>query len=234
MVATMTIELVLACYTVWRYKMNEVVRLATVTLVMLAGFQLSEFFVCTGSVGHGVIWSRIGFAAITTLPPLGLNLMHLVAGKPNRRLVTTAYITMAGFIAFFLAFPSVFQNYQCTGNYVIFRLRPNAGGVYWVYYMGWIFISAALGVQWANEFMNKAGKAAKRKLQAIRGLIIGWLVFLVPTATANIVNPASRGAIPSVMCGFAVLFALILSLYILPKSAAIRNKLPLRSNTNKA
>jgi hypothetical protein len=214
MLATMATESALAIYTVWRYKMTPTVRLATITLLSLAGFQLAEFFVCTGSVGHAVAWSRIGFASITILPALGLHLMHKVAGKPAKRLVKTAYASMSAFVVFFLAFPSVFENYQCTGNYVIFRLHPNVGGVYWLYYMGWIFTAIILGARWANEFMRQ-GKT--RKLNAVRGLIIGWLVFLVPTAIANMVNPASRAGIPSVMCGFAVLFALILTLYVLPR-----------------
>jgi hypothetical protein len=142
--------------------------------------------------------------------------MHSLAGKPRRRMVATAYASMAAFVVFFLAFPGVFDNYQCTGNYVIFRLRPRAGGIYWVYYMGWIFTAVIYGMHWANEF-RRLGNI--RKLRVVQALILGWLVFLVPTAVANIVNPATRSGIPSVMCGFAVLFALVLVLYILPRVA---------------
>ncbi len=216
MIATMVTETALAVYTLWRYKLSPTVRLATLTLLMLAAFQLAEYFVCTGSVGHTIVWSRIGFAAITFLPPLGLHLVHRVANKPTGRLVYTAYASMAAFVVFFLAFPNVFDNYQCTGNYVIFHLRSHAGGVYWVYYMGWIFTSIVLGVRWANQLMCQE---KTRQLLAVRGLIIGWFVFLIPTAIANIVNPGTRAGIPSVMCGFAVLFALILALYVLPKIA---------------
>jgi len=225
MVATMTIEVLLALYAVWRYKMTPVVRLATTTLVMLAGFQLAEYFVCTGSVGHAIMWSRIGFAAITALPPLGLHLMHAVAGKPARRLVATAYASMTAFIVFFLVFPGVFDNYQCTGNYVIFHLRPHAGGLYWIYYMGWIFTGIFYGIRWANQF-RQSGET--RKLKIVQALIIGWLIFLLPTATANIVNPSTRSGIPSVMCGFAVLFALVLSFYILPRVGEENHVAPLR------
>jgi hypothetical protein len=216
MIATMMIETALGFYTLLRYKLTPAVRLSAVVLFMLALFQLAEYFVCTGSVGHGIFWSRIGFAAITTLPVLGLHLMHKVANKPVGKLVYTAYASMAAFVVYFLASPNVFDNYQCTGNYVIFRLRPGAGGPYWLFYMGWIGLSMILGGKWANKFMRE-GKT--RKLKAIRGLIVGWLTFLVPTAIANIVSPATRDGIPSVMCGFAVLFALTLALYILPKIA---------------
>jgi hypothetical protein len=128
---------------------------------------------------------------------------------------------MACFVAFFLLFPGVFDNYQCTGNYVIFHLRAHAGGAYWVYYFGWILTSMGLGFRWISQ-ISKLGKKAHDQLRAAQGLIIGWLVFIVPTAIANIVNPASRQGIPSIMCGFAVLFALILSLYILPRAAKLK------------
>jgi len=52
--------------------------------------------------------------------------------------------------------------------------------------------------------------------------MVGYLVFLVPTALAYSVSPATRRGIPSIMCGFAVLFALILTLYVLPLAATRR------------
>lgn len=221
MITTMVIEVVLALYTLWRYKMNDFVRLTVITLFALATFQLSEFFVCTGSIGHTIEWSRFGFAAITLLPPLGLHLVHVIANKPGRRLVRTAYFTMAAFVAFFLVFPGVFDSYQCTGNYVIFHLRPHAGGIYWVYYFGWIITSMAFGFKWINE-LAKLGKKAHTQLRATQGLMIGWLAFIVPAAIANVVNPASRQGIPSILCGFAVFFALILSLYVVPRAGELK------------
>jgi hypothetical protein len=221
MIATMVVEVSLALYTLWRYKMTITTRLAVITLMTLATFQLAEFFVCTDSIGHVIMWSRVGFATITLLPPLGLHLVHVIADKPHRRLVYAAYFTMACFVTFFLLFPSVFNSYQCTGNYVIFHLRPHAGGIYWVYYFGWIITSMVLAFRWINQ-LSKQGKKVHDQLRAVQGLIIGWLVFIVPAAIANVVNPASRQGIPSVLCGFAVLYALILVLYVMPR--AVKSK----------
>jgi hypothetical protein len=223
MIGTMIVEVAMALYTVWRYKMDNLTRLVTITLITLATFQMAEYFVCTASIGHVLEWSRFGFAAITLLPPLGLHLMHVVAGKPGRRLVRTAYFSMVCFVAFFLLFPAVFNRYQCTGNYVIFRLRPHAGGAYWIYYFGWIITSTLLGFKWANE-LSKLGKKARTHLQMVQALIVGWFIFIVPTAIANIINPATRQGIPSIMCGFAVLFALILAFYISPRAAQVKSR----------
>jgi hypothetical protein len=221
MLATLTIEFFLALYTAWRYKLTDLSRLVIATLVMLASFQLAEYFVCTGFGIRAEQWSRVGFVAITTLPPLGLHIIHTLAGKPKRKLVYTAYGTMTAFILFFMTYHSAFIGHECTGNYVIFQIGYKMGGLFGAYYYGWLFTGIWLAARWANEQLAK-GKSARRKLETLRAMIIGYLVFLVPTALANTVKPETRRGIPSVMCGFAVLFALILSLYVLPRATRLQ------------
>ncbi len=216
MLATFVTELLLATYTLWRYRLNVLGRLVLMSLLALAMFQLCEYRVCGGWGVDASEWARAGYVAITLLPPLGLHLLHVLAGKPGRRLVAVAYASMAGFIAFFLLDPVVFRSYQCTGNYVIFQIGEHPAVAYGVYYYGWLFAAIGLGVTWANRLAAK-GAAGRNRLLAMRALIIGYLVFLVPTALANSVRPETRRGIPSIMCGFAVLFALILTLYILPR-----------------
>lgn len=227
MVATLLIEFTLAAYVLWRYKLNMTARLVVTALVGLATFQTAEYFVCTGSVGHTELWSRIGFVAIATLPPLGLHIMHRLAGKPNRNLVYTAYASMAGFIAFFAASSTAFVGHQCTGNYVIFQLGNNVGFAFGTYYYAWLFAALVLGARWANELLAE-GTQARKQLQAVRGMMIGYLVFLLPTAISNTVNPDSRQGIPSVMCGFAVFFALILTLYVMPRTGELKERIGLK------
>lgn len=223
MLATFTVEMLLAAYTVWRYKMSVTTRLITICLLTLAIFQLSEYYDCTGLGVSAEAWSRVGYAAISALPPLGLHLLHRLAGKPGRKLVIGSYLTMGAFVAFFLLGKRVFAGYQCTGNYVIFQLNPHPTIAYSLYYYGFLLTAITLGVIWANQFLA-GGKKSLTKLQTTRALIIGYLVFLVPTALANSVRPATRRGIPSIMCGFAVLFALILTLYVLPKVASLRHE----------
>lgn len=218
MIATMVIEFSLAIYTVVRYKMNLITRLITGMLVCLAVFQLSEYFVCTGLGSKAVLWSRVGFVAITALPPLGFHIMHVLAGKKDFRLVYGAYAIMAVFMAFFLLSPAIFTGHKCTGNYVIFQFSQNVTGNYSIYYFGLLLAGMGLGFRWANQ-LKARGKSAVRQLQAVQGLILGYLVFLVPSAMAMTVKPEVRRGIPSILCGFAVLLALILALYILPRAA---------------
>ena len=215
--ATMIIEVSLALYTLWRYKMSVITRLALVTLLSLATFQLAEYYVCTGIGSMAVPWSRVGFVAITALPPLGLHMMHVLAGKRQRSLVKGAYAMMAGFMVFFLVSPGTFTGHQCTGNYVIFQFTANVTGMYSIYYFGWLLAGIGLGAKWANELKAK-GKQALTQLQTVQGLILCYLVFLVPSAISMVVKPEARRGIPSVLCGFAVLYAVILALYIMPRA----------------
>lgn len=223
MLATFIIEATLACYAVWRYKMTALTRLVFATLLALATFQLAEYFVCTGSGAVADTWSRVGFVAITTLPVFNLHILHKIAHKSGRRLLVLAYGTMAAFIIFFLAYSSAFVGHKCTGNYVIFQIGDGAAFVYGLYYYGWILAGMGLGLTWADKFKAQ-GEKGRKKLEAIWGLIAGYLVFLVPTAIANSVVPSSRDGIPSILCGFAVLFALVLTLYVLPRAAAHRSR----------
>lgn len=222
MLATFAIEICLAVYTVWRYKLTVLTRLAVAMLGFLALFQLCEYFVCGGVGLSAQTWSRVGYVAITALPPLGLHMLHVLTGKRGRRLVAVAYGSALAFSAYFLLYSHAFLGYACTGNYVIFQLNMHPSYAYGVYYYGWLVTAIGLGMHWANQLVEQ-GKQAHKRLLAVRGLIAGYLVFLVPTALANSVKPETRSGIPSIMCGFAVLFALILTLYILPKLARQRH-----------
>lgn len=220
MIATFAIEMTLACYTVWRYKLTTLTRLVVVALAALATFQFAEYFVCQ-QIGLGMNWSRLGYAAITTLPPLGLHILYVLAHKPGRKLVVTAYASMVAFAVYFLLYHAAFRGYACTGNYVIFQLGSWPARAYGLYYYGWLLTALALGFRWGREFTQPT-KLQRKRMQCIQALMGGYLAFLVPVALANSVNPSTRAGIPSIMCGFAVTFALILSLYITPRAATKR------------
>lgn len=222
----MTVEATLVVYTLLRYKLNDLGRLIALTLAMLGTFQLAEYFVCTGYGVTAENWSRLGFAAITTLPPLGLHIMHHLAGKTGRRLVFASYATMAGFIAFFLTYNTAFIGHQCTGNYVIFQIGYKMGGLYGLYYYGLLATALVLGWRWAQQLQEKHGDKVRRQIESVKAMMVGYLVFLVPTALANTVKPETRAGIPSIMCGFAVLFALILALYIAPRQLVHKQSAP--------
>lgn len=223
MLATLVIEFLLTCYTLWRYKLNVLGRLVAIMLVSLGTFQLAEYHVCTGYGLNAEQWSRLGYVAITMLPALGIHMLYVLADKPARKIVGAAYLSMMSFVVYFLTYSTAFIGYKCTGNYVIFQIGVAPALAYGLYYYGWLLTAIILGMRWASELLQ-AGKQQLARVQAVRSLIIGYLVFLVPTALANTVKPETRRGIPSIMCGFAVVFALLLVVYLLPRAGQLRVK----------
>lgn len=213
MLATFVIEIVLAAYAIWKYRSEKVTRLIVAILVLLAVFQLAEYNVCEGAFGvDSLTWSRIGYGAISLLPALGIHAISVIARKPSRLLVPAAYGLAIGFALFFMFIGHGLTSSVCGGNYVIFQTAPQASWFYAFFYYGFEIAATWLGFLYAA----RAKQPGVRK--ALRGLAIGYLCLLVPTTTVNILYPDTLYAIPSVMCGFAVILALILGFYVLPNA----------------
>lgn len=208
MLATFVVEIGLLLYTLLRYKFGTITRLAAALLFFLAIFQLAEYMSC-GSTDY-IMWSKIGFVAITALPPLCIHMIMKLAGKNKPLILWGSYLAGALFALVFLI-PGAFVNHQCAGNYVIFKLTNGLSDAYFVYYYGLLFMGIGLCLQYAVH-------ASVQVRKALNYQILGYLAFLLPTATVNIAQPETTAAIPSIMCGFAVLYALIIVFGILPVS----------------
>jgi len=211
MLATFIIEIACAFYVIFRYKLTPVSRLTVGILAGLATFQLAEYNVCEGAWGvDSLTWARIGYVAITILPPLGLHLATRLAGQKKPLLIGGAYASAAIFSGIFLFIGHGMQSQLCLGNYVIFSIAPWATLPYGIYYYGWLMV--AVGYAW------KAAKSltSVSKQKALRWLAIGYMAFIIPTTAANIVDPSTIAGIPSIMCGFAVILAITLATVVIP------------------
>jgi hypothetical protein len=203
MLATFIVEILLAIYAYFRYKATLFSNLVVVIIILLASFQAAEYQIC----GHGnpMIWMRLGFVIITLLPVLGLHLISLISNKLSY--LKIGYIAMLIFVLIFALVPASLTNAVCGGNYIIFSSQSNLMWLYGFYYFGFLF----LGIWEAFEFLQE------KKSKALLWIIIGYFSFMFPMGIVYIISPEVRSAIPSVMCGFAIIFALILSLIVVPE-----------------
>lgn len=219
MLATFLIEFMMAIYVFWRYKMNLTGKLAVTMLVALGAFQLSEYMVCGGLGLTYIEWARFGYVSITLLPALGIHLISSIAKKKMPALISAAYLSCAAFVAFYIFDTASVAHGACYANYAVFNTSHNVSQWFGLYYYAWLFIGVYLSWHWSN--------IVKDKKIALRAMMIGYIVFMLPTSVVNVVNPATIAGIPSIMCGFAVLFALILVFKVLPNTCAIKNNLEL-------
>ncbi|HEY5667887.1 MAG TPA: hypothetical protein VIR03_01855 [Candidatus Saccharimonadales bacterium] len=208
MIATFVIEASLFVYTVVRYRLAPVGRIVAAMLACLAIFQLAEYNVC----GHDLMpagWSRVGYVAITLLPALGVHLVQAIAGRRAWLSLIGAYGSSAAFALIFGLNSAAFQGHVCGGNYAVFQLMSPLGGVYFFYYYFWLFIGIAMAWMY-----SRTAKPNIRKAQLLQ--ILGYFSFIIPTSVVNAINPQTLDGIPSIMCGFAVTYALILSFGVVP------------------
>lgn len=215
MLATFAIEISFALYVLWRYRMTTITRLIVALLMFLAIFQGTEFLLCGGFGVDGGTWSRVGYAAITILPPLGIHLAHQLAKKKTGFLVGSAYASAAAFLVYFVFATGAISGHTCYANYAVFDTDSGASMLYGLYYYGWLLISAYLTWKWAP-------KLNKHRRKALYALLAGYLVLLIPTTTVNLLDQSTIAGIPSIMCGFAVILAFILVGKVAPESIKLK------------
>lgn len=210
MIITFLLEMVFAVYVLYRYKLTPISRLAVAVLIGLATFQFAEYNICVGAWGvDSLTWARIGYVAITLLPPLGIHLAMTIAGKKQPLLLAAVYGSAAIFLFIFLFAGQGMTGEQCLGNYVIFSIAQWAVWPYSIYYYGWLVFAISYSLRFASR--HKGARAS-----ALVALAVGYLSFVVPTTTVNVIDPSTIAGIPSIMCGFAVILALILTIKVVP------------------
>lgn len=214
MLATFLLEFSLAFYTIWRYKMTTITRLAFVTLISLGTFQLAEYMICGGLGWSNIEWARLGYTSITLLPALGIHMVATLAGKRATALVSAAYASCAAFLVFYVFAEGAMDAQACYPNYAVFYTHSSISWLYGYYYYGWMFVGTFLATYW--------GRQAPKRKQALYSMVIGYMAFILPTTAFNMIDPSTTRAIPSIMCGFAVIFALALVTRTLPSSVKVR------------
>lgn len=207
MLATMVIESGLAAYTLGRYRRGIFGKVVAVTLLVLAAFQLSEYQICTNR--QSMFWLRFGLVAITLLPILGLYLVSLISHKQH--FLRFGYGIGLASAVFIIVAPQNVIHSACGGNYVIFSGPEELFRFYAAYYFG----SLLLGI-WESIEAEHASRS-ERVREVLKWLVIGYLSFMLPMGITYAVYAPARQAVASIMCGFAVILAFILTFRITPQ-----------------
>lgn len=217
MIATFLFETVAALIVLVRNRQTIEARLIIALLICLAVFQLAEYMICETALGLSSLdWSRVGWVSISFLPPLGVHLGMAIAKRRNPFLLWPGYIIAVAFSVYFLTVGHGIQSSACLGNYVIFEVSKPALQYYILYYYIWLAVGIAATITYASSIKQR------NRRSALRWLGVGYAVFIIPTIAANLIDPNTIQAIPSIMCGFAVLLAAILLFIITPRICSPR------------
>jgi len=207
MLATFLVELGLATYTFFQSRKAHSDLGIVALLILLALFQLAEYQICAGS--DPVLWSRIGLLTITFLPVFGIYLINKLKAKTH--FVKFGFFVMLIFIAYFLFIPHSIGEAICGGNYIILNVNRGLYSFYGYYYFGFLLI----GLWEAMEGIREDSKRKYTK-RALYWFILGYLSFILPLSMVYVFIAGSRVAVASIMCGFAIIFAIILTFKIAP------------------
>ncbi len=204
MLATFVIEVAIAIYVRVKYGMTRLSQYVILTLICLAVFQGVEYQIC--AAGGTTFWTKIGLAAITLLPPLGIHLVSVLSGR--KRFLTMGYLLALAYIGAFVLIAGVVDGSTCGGNYVILHTLPTT--MYGFYYVALLL----LGVSEAMQARKLPGVSTKNR-EALGWLIVGYASFMVPMAVVYVLMPHAREGAPSIMCGFAIVLAFILGFRVM-------------------
>lgn len=232
MILTFFIEIFCAFWVLIKYRKSIYSKIIIGLLLCLAIFQFAEYMVCEGVIiFNSETWARIGYVAITFLPPLGFHLGARifdpkVKNKYLNWLVIGSYLVALLFGGLFLSLNTNFHDQTCLGNYVIFSISPNLVYSFAAYY----YIALALGIvmAWAGSKKVKD----KNRQSALLWLAGSYFAFLTPTTLVNIINPETIRGIPSIMCGFAILLALILIWQVAPRVLKLKTNAQTKKNNS--
>jgi len=186
---------------------RRIVWTTSAILFLLASYQVAEVAICADVVRAGLL-PRLAFLIVTWLPPLGLLLIAQLRRPRSRMSYAGAYglLAMATGMAIWILADRAFATASvCSAVYARYTHAMPRFQIYaWFYWLG-LFAMAVLSAYGAAGCRDAR---RKRQLALICG---GTFAFVLPSMVLSWFVPTTRGALPSILCHFALLLALCLT-----------------------
>lgn len=209
--ATAGFELAVAVWALLGRGRSDILRITAAILIFLAGYQIAEVLICAVDPAYGIL-PRLAFADVTWLPPLGLLLCARLFTPRSRVASAAAYAMLAagvGIMAWIALDPGFVTSSVCSTVFARYtHTLPRFlvySGFYWVGLLGMVGFSA-YGARAARD----AG--ARRQFAELRTGSVG---FILPSLVVTWFVPTANGALPSIMCHFALVLAVFLTRLVL-------------------
>jgi hypothetical protein len=204
--STFVIEFIFAFYVFFKYKATLFRNLCVITLLCLGLFQLSEFMICKTPYEDFAV--KMGYISITLLPALGIHIATLIT-KRWKAFIYLAYLSAALLIITIVFVPAVAFIAACQPNYVNIGSSTIFSDLHTLYYG--VFMLLGISMLTLSLF-KKVGDSKQEKW-----MILSYLVFMVPSMVLSYMKLIENMAVPSIMCGLALITALIFVFIIIPR-----------------
>lgn len=206
-IATALFEIAVAVWALRGPGNRSIIRTTAGILALLASYQLIEVGICANSAAAGFL-PRLAFIAVTWLPPLGLLLIAKLQQPRSRMTYGNAYSMLAaalGIVVWIALDRGFVSSSVCSALFARYtNPMPRFilySGFYWLGLLGMI-VHSGYGVRTCHD-------PHRRRL--LFQVFAGTLAFVVPSMIVSSYVRPVEGALPSVMCHFALIFAVFLT-----------------------
>ncbi len=208
-VVTAVFEVTVAVWAVRGPGRRAVIRTTGAILFLLAAYQLVEVLVCTQLPAVGFS-PRLAFIVVTWLPPLGLLLVAQLSGSLARMNYRVAYAMLAaalGIVVWIGVDIRFVSDSVCT---VVYAKYANPSPRFLVY--AWFYWIGLFGMVALSALDLVATRPQRNR--PLEALLLGTLGFIVPAVICTHFVAPAQGALPSIMCHFALILAASLVLVV--------------------
>jgi hypothetical protein len=206
-IVTAVFEIAAALWALTAKCKKAILLLSSALLFFLAGYQILEVIICANPQQH-LFLSRFAFLWIALLPPVGL----LLTGQfdPLRTKAVRLYSVLMFAVALAAGVWIMMDRAFVTRTVcsVVFARFSNPAPEYLLYCI--FYDSGLLGIVLLSWYGIVKGKDPVQR-RMLKQILLGMLFFIIPSLITLPFLPENGGALPSVMCHYALLLAIFIT-----------------------
>jgi len=175
-------------------------------LLLLASYQILEILICSISQNN-LFFSKLAFVTIVWLPPLGVLLISFLFPY-KRKLILKYSLFLFGMSLLTVIWILFTQDFvKQTVCSVVFAYFSHPKFIYFAYSVLYQLGLFSMLILTAIGVMNSEEEQQRKQLGQF---LLGAIAFIFPAMLTVIVVPATEGALPSIMCHYALFLAIFI------------------------
>lgn len=222
-IATALFEITVAVWALRGPGRKPILRTTSAILLLLAAYQLVEVLVCSRAPVYGFM-PQMAFIVVTWLPPLGLLLIAQLSPSQSTINYAISYfmLAVAFSIVVWIALDDRFVSDSVCN--IVYAKYSNPLPRFRIY--SWFYWAGLFGMVTLSALgLRNSPQSSERLL--LKSVLLGSLGFIVPGVIVTRFVAPAQGALPSILCHFALVLAIFLARLI---SQEKRNGTPISAD----